>query len=97
MATRMEPPTGRQFALRCGAQEAVVTEVGATLRSWRSDGRERLDTFGEDQPGVDYQGKLLAPWPNRIRGGATPSRATSTGRRSPSPSARARSTVWCCG
>jgi aldose 1-epimerase len=44
-----------------------VTEVGATLRSWRVDEREQLDTFGIDEVGDRFQGKVLVPWPNRLR------------------------------
>jgi aldose 1-epimerase len=63
------PATGEQFELRHGGQRAIVTEVGATLRSWRLDGSELLDTFGLDSPGDAYRGKVLMPWPNRLRDG----------------------------
>ncbi len=29
------PPSGQQYEIRDGDQEAIVTEVGATLRSYR--------------------------------------------------------------
>jgi aldose 1-epimerase len=63
------PATGTQHALERGRQRAVVTEVGATLRSWQVDGMERLDTFGLDSHGTAYRGKVLMPWPNRLRNG----------------------------
>ena len=63
------PASGEQYELVHGAQRAVVTEVGATLRSWQLDGTELLDTFGLDEPGSAYRGKVLMPWPNRLRGG----------------------------
>lgn len=44
-----------------------MTEVGATLRSWRVGEREQLDTFGIDELGEGFRGKVLAPWPNRLR------------------------------
>ena len=47
----------------------MVTEVGATLRSWQLDGDELLDSFGLDSPGAAYRGKVLMPWPNRLRNG----------------------------
>ena len=62
-------PTGSQFLLESHGQRAVVTEVGATLRSWRADDREQLDTFPIDELGEDFRGKVLVPWPNRIRDG----------------------------
>ena len=61
--------TGEQYTLEHGRQTAIVTEVGATLRSWRLDGVELLDTFAADSPGTAYRGKVLMPWPNRLRGG----------------------------
>ena len=61
------PPTGSQFLLEGEGQRAVVTEVGATLRSWRVGEREQLDTFPVDELDDDYRGKVLVPWPNRIR------------------------------
>ena len=61
------PPTGSQFLLEGQGQRAVVTEVGATLRSWRVGEREQLDTFPVDELDDDYRGKVLVPWPNRIR------------------------------
>jgi aldose 1-epimerase len=49
-----------------GRQRAVVTETGATLREWSAGGRELLDAQGPD---ADYRGRVLAPWPNRLRDG----------------------------
>jgi aldose 1-epimerase len=65
----VEPPTGWQFVLERAGQRAVVTEVGAALRSWRVGGREVLDTFDVGSAGDSFRGKVLAPWPNRIRDG----------------------------
>jgi aldose 1-epimerase len=64
-----EPPTGVQYRLGRDGQRAVVTEVGAALRSWRVGGRELLDTFALAEAGDGYRGKVLAPWPNRLREG----------------------------
>ena len=63
------PATGEQYTLEYGRQRAIVTEVGATLRSWRLDGFELLDGFAADSPGTAYRGKVLMPWPNRLRAG----------------------------
>ncbi len=63
------PASGEQHRLELGRHRAIVTEVGATLRSWRVDGSEMLDTFGPDSPGDAYRGKVLMPWPNRLGGG----------------------------
>ncbi len=62
-------PTGEQYTISDGRYAAVVTQVGATLRSLTVDGRELLWTFGQDEAPSGSQGKQLIPWPNRIRDG----------------------------
>jgi aldose 1-epimerase len=64
-----EPPTGAQLELERGGQRAVVTEVGGGLRSWTVDGVERLDGFAAEEAAPDFRGRVLAPWPNRLRDG----------------------------
>ncbi len=59
-------PSGRQHVIARGPQRAVVTEVGATLRSYEVDGLELLDTFAEEAMSDYSRGQVLAPWPNRI-------------------------------
>jgi aldose 1-epimerase len=53
-----------------GDQRAVITEVGAGLRSYVADGRAVVDGYeaGELAPGG--RGQLLIPWPNRIEDGS---------------------------
>jgi aldose 1-epimerase len=67
-ALAVEPPSGWQFVLERAGQRAVVTEVGASLRSWRIGNHELLDGFPVSAAGDDFRGKVLLPWPNRIRG-----------------------------
>jgi len=62
-------PTGEQYTISHGRFAAVVTEVGASLRSLTVDGQEWLWTFGEDEAPSASQGRQLLPWPNRIRDG----------------------------
>jgi aldose 1-epimerase len=62
-------PTGEQFALRSAGAEAVVVEVGGGLRTYRVEGRELLDGYGEREMAVSARGHVLAPWPNRLRDG----------------------------
>src|SRR4051794_15518634 len=57
----LEPPTGWQFVLERPGQRAVITEVGAALRSWRAAGAERLDGFPVGSPGDGQCGKVRAP------------------------------------
>ena len=52
-----------------GAERAVITEVGATLRSYSADGVELLDNFSAEAMSDSCRGQVLAPWPNRIRDG----------------------------
>ena len=63
------PPSGRQYVLTSGDQEAVITEVGAGLRTYAVDGRDVIDGFGEDEMCSIARGQLLLPWPNRIEDG----------------------------
>jgi aldose 1-epimerase len=68
-AARPQPPSGRQHRLVCGDQEAVVTEVGATLRGYVVAGLPVLDGFDEDRLCTGARGQLLLPWPNRVGDG----------------------------
>jgi aldose 1-epimerase len=65
-ALRKLSPTGTQYELRLRNLRAVVTEVGATLRSFQVGSRELLDTFGADEMSRYGMGQVLAPWPGRI-------------------------------
>jgi aldose 1-epimerase len=62
-------PGGRQSRLVCGDQEVVVTEVGATLRSYLVAGVPVLDGFPESEICRGARGQLLLPWPNRLGDG----------------------------
>ncbi len=62
-------PTGRQWVIGHGRQQAVVTEVGATLRSYTLGDRVIVDGFGADDWSRSGRGQVLAPWPNRLADG----------------------------
>jgi aldose 1-epimerase len=62
-------PSGEQFEIRHGDQHVVVTEVGATLRSYTVAGRELLDGFSPEEMCPSGRGHVLLPWPNRVDGG----------------------------
>jgi aldose 1-epimerase len=62
-------PTGEQYEISSGAYRAVITEVGATLRSFSVDGRDVVRGFGVDEMSKAGRGQNLIPWPNRIRDG----------------------------
>ncbi|HTX63854.1 MAG TPA: aldose 1-epimerase family protein [Acidimicrobiales bacterium] len=63
-------PTGEQWVIAHGHQEAVVTEVGATLRSYTLGGTDVVDGFGPDEWSHAGRGQVLAPWPNRLGDGS---------------------------
>jgi aldose 1-epimerase len=63
------PPSGVQHVIADGVASATVTEVGATLRSYRIGEIEVLDGFGEDEMCSSGRGQILAPWPNRLEDG----------------------------
>ncbi|HEY2763067.1 MAG TPA: galactose mutarotase [Pseudonocardiaceae bacterium] len=63
------PPSGRQFTLRHGDQDVVITEVGGGLRSYTAGGRPVLDGYGADEMCTAGRGQTLIPWPNRVDGG----------------------------
>jgi aldose 1-epimerase len=69
VAVVTEPPTGAQFELRRGRQRLVVTEVGAGVRSWSVGGQELLASFTPGEPDAAFCGRVLVPWPNRVRDG----------------------------
>jgi aldose 1-epimerase len=61
--------TGEQFEIAHGAQRAVVTEVGATLRAYIVSEREVIAGFGVTEWAHGGRGQVLAPWPNRLGDG----------------------------
>jgi aldose 1-epimerase len=58
-----------QYDIGHGRHHAVVTEVGATLRSYSVDGTSVLDGFELDALCDSGRGQVLAPWPNRLGDG----------------------------
>lgn len=60
------PASGTQHALRAGDYEAVISSVGATLRSLTHRGRDLVVPFDADEVRPSYRGATLAPWPNRV-------------------------------
>jgi aldose 1-epimerase len=63
-------PSGEQIELTLGDQSAVVTEVGAGLRSYSAAGRDLVDGYRADEMSPSGRGQVLIPWPNRIEDGA---------------------------
>jgi aldose 1-epimerase len=59
-------PTGEQFAIAHGDQRAVVTEVGATLRTYVKGGLSVIEGFAGEEVPTHARGQVLYPWPNRM-------------------------------
>lgn len=62
-------PTGEQYRISHGDQEAVVTEVGAGLRTFSVGGVDVVHGYDVDEECHSGRGQHLMPWPNRIRDG----------------------------
>ena len=62
-------PSGEQIAIAHGDQRAVVTEVGATLRTYVKGGVSVIEGFAGDEVPTGARGQVLYPWPNRIGDG----------------------------
>ena len=65
----MVAPSGEQFEIAHGDQEAIVVEVGGGLRTYSAAGRDILDGYGPDEMSSAGRGQVLIPWPNRILDG----------------------------
>jgi aldose 1-epimerase len=62
-------PSGEQIAIAHGDQRAVITEVGATLRTYVKGGLSVVEGFAGEEVPTHARGQVLFPWPNRIGGG----------------------------
>ncbi len=62
-------PSGEQIAIAHGDQRAVITEVGATLRTYVKGGLSVIEGFAGEEVPTGARGQVLYPWPNRIGDG----------------------------
>jgi aldose 1-epimerase len=62
-------PSGEQIAIAHGDQRAVVTEVGATLRTYVKGGVSVIEGFAAEEASSGARGQMLYPWPNRMGDG----------------------------
>ncbi len=63
------PPSGHQMEMVFGSQRAVITGLGASLRTYEVDGWSVVDGYAVDEMASGGRGQLLIPWPNRIGDG----------------------------
>jgi aldose 1-epimerase len=68
-ASLVTAPSGLQHEITLGGQRVVITEVGATLRSYAIDDVDVLDGFDVGELSSAGRGQILAPWPNRLEDG----------------------------
>jgi aldose 1-epimerase len=62
-------PSGEQFLIRHGDQEAIAVEVGGGLRTYTVAGRPVLDGYAENAMCDGARCQTLVPWPNRVKDG----------------------------
>jgi len=62
-------PSGEQIAIAHGDQRVVVTEVGATLRTYVQSGVPVVEGFAGEEVPTGARGQVLYPWPNRMGDG----------------------------
>jgi aldose 1-epimerase len=65
----MIPITGAQHEISAGDYQAIVTELGAGLRTLRYRRQAVITEYEADELPPGAAGQLLAPWPNRIDSG----------------------------
>ena len=64
------PLSGQQYRIALGDQNATICSVGAAVREYKVGGRDVFVPFGADQVSPVFNAAILAPWPNRLGGGA---------------------------
>lgn len=62
-------PSGEQWTIRHGDAEAVITQVGGTLRTFTVAGQPVVAGFTANEVCPHGRGQQLMPWPNRIADG----------------------------
>ena len=62
-------PSGKQYELTLGDQQATIVEVGGGVRDYRHGDRDVLHGYDIDAMCDGAHGAPLVPWPNRIADG----------------------------
>ena len=63
-------PSGEQIAIAHGDERAVITEVGATLRTFVKGVLSVIEGFAGEEVPTGARGQVLYPWPNRVGEGS---------------------------
>jgi len=69
LEARPVTPSGTQIELTHGDQRAIVTSVGAGLRTYSAGGGDVVHGYEADEMSPAGHGQLLIPFPNRVQGG----------------------------
>lgn len=69
LPTVIPPITGNQFTIMYGNYKAVITQMGATLRTFTYQGTDLVVPLSPDEPVNCCHGQILIPFPNRIEDG----------------------------
>jgi aldose 1-epimerase len=62
-------PSGEQYRIAHGDQQATIVEVGGGVREYSQAGRPILDPYDAASMCDGAHGTPLVPWPNRLAGG----------------------------
>src|SRR5438477_11053594 len=62
-------PSGEQYRIAHGDQQATIVEVGGGVREYSQAGRPILDPYDAASMCDGAHGTPLIPWPNRLAGG----------------------------
>src|SRR5438045_6045255 len=63
------PPSGTQYRIAHGELTATITEVGASVREFRSGEHDVFQPYDETEFSSGFHGSVLIPWPNRLADG----------------------------
>jgi aldose 1-epimerase len=65
----MKPPSGDQFVITAGDQQATIVEVGGGIRTYHVADRDVLQPYPVEAMCDGAHGAPLIPWPNRLADG----------------------------
>src|SRR5207237_9874776 len=63
------PPSGEEYGIAHGDQQATIVEVGGGVREYSRGGRAVLDPYDVASMCDGAHGTPLIPWPNRLADG----------------------------
>lgn len=69
MSKIFKPRTGNQYSISFGDYSAVVTELGANLRTLQWKGKDLIASFDPNETVPCCNGYVLVPYPNRVEDG----------------------------